>query len=67
MNRRMSPQQVERQLGMQYAKMLQETNNGHYGSVHSDCEDISRYLALMSAANQAAIGMQNRRVAGAFV
>jgi hypothetical protein len=67
MKRRMSSQQMERQLGLQYAKMLQETQNQHFVSVSKECEDISRWLDLLNHNNKAAMVMQNKRVAGAFV
>lgn len=50
---------------MQYARLLQETK-GAMGSVTRETEDISRYLELLCATNKASLGLQTKRVAGAF-
>jgi hypothetical protein len=60
---RMSPQEVERRLGEQYANALKE--NPQFASVYKDCKDvIEASLSVMDHYNRMALNIQTmgRRV-----
>ncbi len=57
--RRMSPREVERRLGQQYAQTLKD--NLQFASTYRDCEDvIQTSLNLMEHYNKVTIALRNR-------